>query len=75
MLGGGGERGEVYVCCQNWLSKPIGNMSGQAVAEIWNGSDAQDIRRSIFDGSFRYCNGDRCPFLQRVDGPVQRSRT
>jgi hypothetical protein len=69
---GGGQRGDVYVCCQNWLSKPIGNLERQSVAEIWNGRDAQQIRRSILDGSFRYCNRERCPFLQRIDGPVQR---
>ena len=69
---GGGQRGEVYVCCQNWLSKSIGNLEHQSVAEIWNSPSAQDIRTSILDGSFRYCNRQQCPFLQRVDGPVQR---
>lgn len=67
----GQSEGEVYVCCPAWLSTPIGNLLHQSVAEVWNGEMAQELRRSILDGSFKYCDGGRCPFLQRVDGPVQ----
>jgi hypothetical protein len=72
VLGGGGQRGDVFFCCQNWLSKSIGNIQTHTAREVWNSKAAQDIRRSILDGSFRYCNGHACPYLQRVDGPVQR---
>jgi pyruvate-formate lyase-activating enzyme len=72
ILGGGGDRGEVYFCCQSWIKKSIGNMAEKPVADVWNSKTAQDIRRSILDGSFKYCRGDVCPYLQRVDGPVQR---
>lgn len=65
-------KGDVFMCCPTWLETPIGNLQQQSVAEIWNGKAAQDIRRSILDGSFRYCNESRCPFLQTVSGPVQR---
>ena len=72
VLGGGGERGEVFFCCQNWITKSIGNMTEKTVQEVWNGKAARDIRRSILDGSFKYCRADLCPYLQMVDGPVQR---
>jgi MoaA/NifB/PqqE/SkfB family radical SAM enzyme len=72
ILGGGGERGQVFPCCQSWLTKSFGNMSNKPVADVWNSTDAQKIRRSILDGSFKYCRRDVCPYLQRVDGPVQR---
>jgi hypothetical protein len=72
VLGGGGERGEVFPCCQSWLKKSFGNMSDKPVSAVWNGRDAQAIRKSILDGSFRYCRANVCPYLQRVDGPVQR---
>jgi molybdenum cofactor biosynthesis enzyme MoaA len=72
ILGGGADRGEVFPCCQSWLTKSFGNMSDKPVADVWNGKDAQELRRSILDNSFRYCRGDVCPYLQRVDGPVQR---
>jgi hypothetical protein len=72
VLGGGGERGDVFFCCQNWIAKSIGNMTRKTVGEVWNGKAARDIRRSILDGSFKYCRADLCPYLQRIDGPVQR---
>jgi hypothetical protein len=72
VLGGGGQRGDVFFCCQNWLPKSIGNMKDRPVRDVWNGKVARKIRRSILDGSFRYCKADLCPYLQRIDGPVQR---
>jgi hypothetical protein len=45
----------------------------QSVAEIWNGTAAQDIRRSIRDVSFEYCNPSRCPHLQTFTDPVQKT--
>jgi hypothetical protein len=72
VLGGGGERGDVFFCCQNWVTKSIGNMQHHPVEEVWNSRVARDFRRSILDGSFRYCKAEVCPYLQRVDGPVQR---
>ena len=68
----GSEEGETYLCCPSWLEKPIGNLLRSSVDELWNGATAADIRRSILDGSFEYCNYRRCPFLQSRSGPVQR---
>jgi hypothetical protein len=68
---GGGQRGEAFFCCQSWVTKSLGNMSDKPVAKVWNSKDAQDFRRSILDGSFKYCR-DICPYLQQRDGPVQR---
>lgn len=65
-------KGDVFVCCPAWLNTPIGNILAQSVEEIWNGKIAQEIRRSILDGSFEYCDRSRCPFLQTLSGPVQR---
>jgi Iron-sulfur cluster-binding domain len=72
VLGGGGERGDVFFCCQNWITKSIGNMKKHSVEEVWNGPAARAIRRSVLDGSFKYCKAEVCPYLQRIDGPVQR---
>jgi organic radical activating enzyme len=72
VLGGGGQRGDVFFCCQSWITKSLGNMTEKSVEEVWNGKAARDIRRSILDGSFKYCRADVCPYLQRIDGPVQR---
>lgn len=54
--------GDVYVCCNNWLPKTIGNIFQSSMKEIWNSSSAIEIRKSILDDSFRYCN-QNCPYL------------
>jgi pyruvate-formate lyase-activating enzyme len=54
-------RGEVRFCCPAWLPAPIGNLERQSAAAIWNSAAAQDIRRSILDGSYRYCSRMHCP--------------
>jgi len=69
---GGPRRGLVHLCCQSWLDYPVGDLRRQSVAEIWNGERAQEVRRSILDGSFRYCDHSVCPFLQTRVSPVQR---
>jgi len=66
--------GVVYFCCSAWLGTPVGQFPQQSVEEIWNGENALKIRRSILDGSFRYCNRALCPYLQTITGPVQRVR-
>lgn len=65
-------RGGVYLCCPSWLDTTVGNIQQKSVDDIWNGEEAQEIRRSILDGSFRYCNYKRCAFLQTESGPVQK---
>lgn len=64
-----GKSGECFVCCRSWLDKPIGNLSKQPIDDVWNSKDAQEIRESMFDGSFKYCN-DLCPFKNTKTGPV-----
>ena len=63
--------GQVYLCCPSWLNVPIGNLQKNSVQEIWNGTKAQEIRRSILDGSFKYCSRSQCALLQTITGSVQ----
>ena len=65
------DRGGVYLCCPSWLDTCIGNIRHASVDEIWNGEKAQNIRASILDGSFRYCDFKTCAYLQTRSGPVQ----
>lgn len=53
--------GDAWVCCQDWLDTPIGNLRNNSLMEVWNSPVAQDIRRSILDGSYKYCNHNTCP--------------
>ena len=68
--------GDVFMCCRAWLkTPPIGNIQHQSLDEVWNGENAQEIRRSILDGSFKYCSYTECPFLQTISCEVQRLET
>src|SRR4030042_6325081 len=66
----GNREGQLFLCCPAWLATSVGNLGDQSVLEIWNSARAQDIRRSILDGSFRYCNRSLCPNLQSVTDSV-----
>ncbi len=64
------------MCCPDWLkTPPIGNINHQSLDEVWNGENAQEIRRSILDGSYKYCDHTACPFLQTRTCEVQRIET
>lgn len=56
--------GNVFVCCMSLVPTPIGNYLEQSMEEIWNSKTAQDIRHSILDGSYKYCNHKLCPKIQ-----------
>jgi MoaA/NifB/PqqE/SkfB family radical SAM enzyme len=67
------EAGGVMVCCGHWMpDTKIGNLFTDSAEEIINSQTAQDIRRSVIDGSFHYCDVVKCPLisgdlLQRKD--------
>jgi hypothetical protein len=53
-----------YMCCASWLTKELPN--GVPIKELWNSGEAIDIRKSVMDGSYRYCDKTQCPFLSRL---------
>ena len=53
--------GNIHLCCEAWLPRPAGNMHRNAPAKIWNSRAARQIRQSIHDGDFRYCDASICP--------------
>lgn len=55
-----------YLCCPNWLPNPIRATSALAA---WNSETAREIRQSILDGSFSFCQN--CPYLSEKTGPVK----
>ena len=48
--------GHAYLCCVGRLKVPVGNIAKSTIRELWNCEAAKDIRASILDNSFRYCN-------------------
>jgi len=53
--------GRVFVCSAAWTNGySLGNAFTQTFEEIWNSTEAQELRASIHDGSFRHCIAGRC---------------
>lgn len=61
------------LCCGSWLKKLL--PEDVSAKEAWNSKEANDIRRSVLDGSFKYCDKTQCPFLSRVIAGESVSRT
>lgn len=59
-----GKGNPAFLCCPSWLTKDIGATKHNSVMELWRGKEATDIRKSVIDGSFRYCNHGVCPYLR-----------
>jgi molybdenum cofactor biosynthesis enzyme MoaA len=54
---------KLYFCCSVWQNKPFGDFENHSVKDVWNSDEAQEIRASIIDGSFKYCKKNLCPYL------------
>lgn len=55
--------GSTHLCCASWLTVSAGNLEGNRWQDVWNSAEAQAVRESIHDGSFRYCNKTACPLI------------
>jgi Iron-sulfur cluster-binding domain len=55
--------GSVAPCCSIWTQKRLGKLDNQNFEDIWNGTEAQEMRASILDGSFRHCHKQRCTYI------------
>ena len=64
-----------FVCCPSWLPNKI-ELNEIPLKYIYNSEPVIDIRNSILDGSFKYCNKELCPYLSKLinygvtSGPV-----
>lgn len=64
-----GWQGKTFGCrCPAWLPYPTGNiLESQSADAVWNSPASIEIRKSILDGSFKYCNRTLCsPILNRT---------
>jgi hypothetical protein len=53
-----------FMCCASWLLKELPN--GVPIKDLWNSDEAVDIRKSVIDGTYKYCDKTQCPFLSKV---------
>ncbi|GMT99600.1 hypothetical protein KH5H1_37200 [Corallococcus caeni] len=56
-------KGKLRVCCEDWLPTPIGDVRSGSPKQQWNSPMAVEIRESILDGSYRFCDKKQCPDL------------
>jgi hypothetical protein len=53
-----------FMCCPSWIKKELPN--GVSLSELWNSEEAQEIRSTVMDGSFKHCDETLCPYLKDV---------
>lgn len=65
-----------FVCCPSWLPNKI-EIDKVPLKDVYNSEPVIDVRNSILDGSFKYCNKELCPYLSKLinhgkeSGPIQ----
>ena len=54
-----------FLCCASWLKKYLPEESSPV--DAWNSTEANDIRDSILDGSYKHCDSLQCPMLHQLE--------
>lgn len=54
-----------FSCCPSWLPKNV-ELSEIPLKDVYNSEPIVDIRNSILDGSFKYCDKNQCPHLSKL---------
>lgn len=58
--------GDVYLCgCSGWLPSPVGNLYQESLTDILSGARSVEVRQSIIDGTFEYCNENTCGVIRQ----------
>lgn len=52
----------MFMCCPDWLPVDLGNPNH--ISENWQSDKAKEVRESIVDGSYKFCDENRCPKLK-----------
>lgn len=53
-----------FLCCASWLKKYLPESTSPK--DAWESDDAYNIRESVLDGSYKYCDKEQCPFLSEL---------
>lgn len=66
--------GDLSLCAPGRLKIPVvGNVIKDGIAGAWNSEKAVELRKSILDGSYRYCSAEFCPALAKRSLPSRSS--
>ena len=58
------ENGDISTCC--YIHHSFGNINNLSLYEIWNSDDIKELRRSIIEGDYSYCDSSKCASMQHV---------
>ena len=67
---------KLFLCCPSWLPNSI-KSDEYTLDKLWNSEPVIDVRNSILDGSYKYCDKNLCPHLSKLinegveSGPIQ----
>ena len=57
--------GDITICgCIDWQPTIVGNIFKQPLIEILNNSISQEIRQTILNGTYDFCNAENCGIIQ-----------
>lgn len=61
-----------FLCCASWLKKYLPENS--TPLQAWTSEESVEIRESILDGSYKFCDTLHCPALRQLTevGPIGR---
>lgn len=68
-------KNEYFSCCPSWLNYKLDSKKIE-LKDLWNSKELDEIRDSMLDGSFKFCDKTQCPFLSKlvnhnvVSGPI-----
>lgn len=52
------------LCCASWLTKHL--PTNVTLKESWESQEATEIRESVLNGSYKFCDKTQCPFLHQL---------
>lgn len=55
-----GDKGTVRMC--GWSDMFLGNLTDNTIEELWHSEKAELFRKSMLDGSYRFCQKGKCPY-------------
>lgn len=53
-----------FLCCGSWLKKYLPN--NISTKDAWNSNEANEIRKSMLDGTYKFCDKTECPYLKQL---------
>ncbi|HJN34171.1 MAG TPA: hypothetical protein QF700_08650 [Prochlorococcus sp.] len=53
-------------CCLQWSPYLMGSIDFKTHEDVWNGAAAKEFRKSILDGSYKYCNKRLCSIFNNA---------